>query len=297
VFGTISAKIRCCPKTLRKPSAMTSNDRIGELRTLVAKARDPRAEILRTDLDAGRCVITAVSEVPAREIAQTYSARLASQNDRGDSLWHGLHRLVDLATRCGAGVPLTIFGLGAPDRVYTVFYDAATAEAAVAYANRSDYPAGHPMRTNPADGDALRRALQEPIAAAIRSGVWRDVPSAVLVAALGGALDPMRLHTTIEEIVRATSHLAVADVVRIPDFCIVLTYDELDGPGDARLPLDRALMIAGSIVPGDDVFAVAVKRDEGDEPTVRVLDWNRPKPERWRTVGSLSDFIARLEHA
>lgn len=131
---------------------------------------------------------------------------------------------------------------------------------------------------------------------AIQAGIWRDPGPERLRRILGPAYDlgDLTLFETIEHMERVTRELEC--YASQAAFCMRISSMS-GGPSDPRLTLDRALIVAGSRMPGDDVF-VAVDPDErGEGAGVLVFDWNSPVPYRWKRVMSLRTFVSRLAGA
>jgi hypothetical protein len=135
------------------------------------------------------------------------------------------------------------------------------------------------------------------IQTAIRDGFWVNPGSNELRRILGSEHDlpEVELFSTVA----AMQNVALAldrRYVGQAQFCMVRSIDDLDGPHDPRLVLSRALIIVGSVVPGDDVFAAVEDRPHSSGLLVRVFDWNSPVPDRWKDVMQFSQFIAELQH-
>jgi hypothetical protein len=138
--------------------------------------------------------------------------------------------------------------------------------------------------------DGLPRLLSD----AIATGVWRNPGSPSVTAILGAQLDlpEMELFET-RDVMLAVARQVAGGLVDNPEFCMVRHQADL-GIDDHRLVCDRAIFVAGSTTPGDDVLAALDVRDEDEDPPVVVLDWRMPIPRRWVLVGKLSELLQRL---
>jgi hypothetical protein len=139
-------------------------------------------------------------------------------------------------------------------------------------------------------------AVPKLIADAIAAGTWRDCGPEVLRQLLGEDLElpDLQLFESAEAMRGVSVQLDSGGYVDDPQFCMVRREADLVMPGDVRLVFERALCIAGSTVPGDDVIvAVQVSNDE-DDPNILVFDWRKPVPDRWIVRGRLSDFVQGL---
>jgi hypothetical protein len=133
------------------------------------------------------------------------------------------------------------------------------------------------------------------IETAIHANEWEDPGPRELAAALGvrADFDELELFRTIEDML-LVARILVDHFVDLPQFCMVRSATDRDGPEDPRLAVEAAVIIAGSKVPGDDVFvAVDVNTDPADF-AIKVLDWSKRVPERWTTVTSLRSFTSEL---
>lgn len=137
-------------------------------------------------------------------------------------------------------------------------------------------------------------SVPKSIEKAIREQAWGAAPSDRLSRILAPWLqgEQMELFPTVATMNAVHDQVASGDFASNPEFCLVQTEAELR-KGDPRLPLDRALFIAGSRVPGDDVL-VAVRCTGEADPVVFVLDWERPRPHRWAAVMRIGEFVAQL---
>ena len=135
------------------------------------------------------------------------------------------------------------------------------------------------------------------IAHAIQQGTWRDPGPAALRDILAGVpeLPDMTLFTTVKLMGRVSGLLKSGGYVDDPQFCMVGQEADLSSASDQRLVFSRALVVAGSKVPGDDVF-VAVDDVTTDAGRIVVFDWSRAVPSRWvpmMTVQEFCDALAR----
>lgn len=105
----------------------------------------------------------------------------------------------------------------------------------------------------------------------------------------GGNVPEMKLFGDIDKMEEVANQLDAAGYVEDPEFCMVREPQIL--ADDCRLVFERALFIAGSIVPGDDVFIAVDLGSEEEDPPVFVFDWDRNVPERWVKKEHLSEFL------
>ena len=138
--------------------------------------------------------------------------------------------------------------------------------------------------------DVLPRMMSKAIAA----GIWRNPGTRSVSAILGAELDlpEMELFETVDVMLGVARQVSRAFVDN-PEFCMVRHQADL-GINDRRLVFDRAVFVAGSTTPGDDVLVALDVRDEAHDPSVVVFDWRMPVPRRWVPVGKLSDLLERL---
>ena len=139
-------------------------------------------------------------------------------------------------------------------------------------------------------------AVPDAVARAIQQGTWRDPGPAALRAILAGVpeLPDLTLFTTVELMRRVSAQLKL-HYLDIPEFCMVREEADLSSAGDPRLVFSRALVVAGSKVPGDDVF-VAVDDATTEAGRIVVFDWSRAVPSRWvptMAVQAFCDALAR----
>ena len=131
---------------------------------------------------------------------------------------------------------------------------------------------------------------------ALASGAWRDPGPKGLAAALGLADEEvdLALFETREEMDSVALALDEEGYVRDAEFCMVLERKDRLDPEDGRLVFRDAIFLAGSRLPGDDVFvAVDVSRPE-PEQMVLLFDWSRSPPDRWVPVVSLLSFVGTI---
>jgi len=138
--------------------------------------------------------------------------------------------------------------------------------------------------------------VPDAIARAIQQGTWRDPGPAALRAILAGVpkLPDMTLFPALEHMARV-SGLLKSQYLAVPEFCMVGQEADLSSASDQRLVFSRALFVAGSKVPGDDVF-VAVDDATTEAGRIVVFDWSRAVPSRWvpmMTVQEFCDALAR----
>jgi hypothetical protein len=128
------------------------------------------------------------------------------------------------------------------------------------------------------------------VLAVIRGPGWKDPGPDALRDILGHEWDLPDLQLFDFEEMQAVVGDLNATYVDLPQFC--MTRSSTSGPTDPRLSLGSAFIIAGSKVPGDDVFA-AVDFSSG-AAVVRVFDWNSPMPDRWRRVMPFDEFASEI---
>ena len=136
---------------------------------------------------------------------------------------------------------------------------------------------------------------------AIRHGTWRDPGSIALRGMLSGIPDipKMSLFVTVDSMRSVSEMVESGGYVDDPEFCMVRHPRDRVSSADARLVFSRALFIAGSLTPGDDVF-VAVDDVTSDAPLVVGFDWSRPVPSRWiplMTIDQFCDSLAKFNAA
>ena len=124
----------------------------------------------------------------------------------------------------------------------------------------------------------------------LSTGTWKPVAPNVVRRCLGDDLDDLKLFESVYDMELISGTLESAGYVDQPGFC--MTREVNRSSEDPRLEFPRALFIAGSIMPGDDVF-VAIRREDFDEydPPVLVFDWRKKAPHRWTERGRLSELI------
>ena len=127
----------------------------------------------------------------------------------------------------------------------------------------------------------------------LADGTWKLVSPDALRRCLGEDLDDLKLFEDLDTMLLMSAILDNAGFVDDPAFC--MTRERNLAADDLRLEFPRALFIAGSIVPGDDVF-VAIQRTDSEEydPPVLVLDYRKAVPARWTKRGKLSEFIRAI---
>jgi hypothetical protein len=140
-------------------------------------------------------------------------------------------------------------------------------------------------------------AVPDAVDRAIQQGTWRDPGTAALREILAGVaeLPDMILFTTVKLMGRVSRLLTLGGYVDDPEFCMVRQKADLSSASDGRLVFSRALFVAGSKVPGDDVF-VAVDDATTEAGRIVVFDWSRAVPSRWvpmMTVQEFCDVLAR----
>jgi hypothetical protein len=101
------------------------------------------------------------------------------------------------------------------------------------------------------------------------------------------------LFETLEAMQRTRRAIDAGGHVEEPTFCMVREPAELESADDPRLVLNRALILAASKRPGDDVF-VAI--DLSNPNPVRLFDWSQ-RPPRWVVVTTLESFVVQVRQA
>jgi hypothetical protein len=141
------------------------------------------------------------------------------------------------------------------------------------------------------EGDRMNYQPPRILIDSLSKGTWKQVTPDAIRRCLGDDLDDLKLFDSLYLMELMSSVLDNAGYVNDPGFC--MNREDNLAPEDPRLEFPRALFIAGSIVPGDDVF-VAIRREDSDEydPSVLVLDWRRKAPYRWTERGRLSELIS-----
>ena len=131
---------------------------------------------------------------------------------------------------------------------------------------------------------------------AMAAVAWSDPGPAALRQLLGEDLElpDLELFEDTEVMERVAAQLDKAGYVDDPEFCMVRSREPGCEGRDPRLVFEDALFIAGSKVPGDDVFVVIDLRGRNGEPEVRVFDWRAEVPRRWVLVGPFGEFVERF---
>ena len=139
----------------------------------------------------------------------------------------------------------------------------------------------------------MNYAVPKILVDSLADGSWKHVFPDVLRRCLGNDLDDLKLYENIHAMLCISANLDEAGYVDDPEFCMTRARNLTSE--DPRLDFPRALFIAGSVVPGDDVF-VAIHQEESEEydPPVLVLDWQREVPSRWVERGRLSELISGI---
>ena len=132
---------------------------------------------------------------------------------------------------------------------------------------------------------------------AITNGTWRDPGPSVMNKVLGAnlGLPELQLFESSELMSNVHEQIRIGGYVEDPEFCLIDQLVSKQNDSDPRLNLENALFIAGSIVPGDDVFVVLDLGSEENNPNVLVFDWRKPVPERWIKVMTLVQLINKLD--
>jgi len=138
--------------------------------------------------------------------------------------------------------------------------------------------------------------LPSAINEAIGRQVWRDPGTLAWKDILKSVpnIPAMTLYTTVDQMLGVAKMVERAGFIEDPAFCMVRRESDLESSNDPRLVFTRALFVAGSKVPGDDVL-VAVQNAMAERGKIVVFDWARPVPTRWvpiMTVDELCQAIA-----
>jgi hypothetical protein len=143
---------------------------------------------------------------------------------------------------------------------------------------------------------SMRKEPPKLISDAIANGVWRTPRLGTLRSLVGHGLElpDLELFEEIDTMQRVSDQLNASGYVEDSEFCMRRTAGFGTEDLDPRLVFEDALFIAGSAVPGDDVFVAADLRSDSEDPEILVFDWNRPVPQRWIVVGTLSELIEML---
>ena len=130
---------------------------------------------------------------------------------------------------------------------------------------------------------------------AIETSVWRDPGWSTLKRLLRLETEncPLELLATVERMHHVREQLH-AVYLPLPWFCLAETSEEV-AHGDSRLPLDNALIIGASTLPGDDVFLALDLRNAESELHVLWYDWSAPEPDRWKPTVPLAMLIEKLK--
>lgn len=140
-------------------------------------------------------------------------------------------------------------------------------------------------------------SLPRVLAKAILNGVWRDPGPNEFNKIIGENynLPELQLFESYELMCSIHEQIRSGGYVDDSEFCMVEKPDLKAKDSDPRLNFGRALFIAGSVVPGDDVFLVVDLDSDENDPSVLILDWYRPVPERWVEVMKLTKLINMLK--
>lgn len=140
----------------------------------------------------------------------------------------------------------------------------------------------------------MKHELPKPLLTAIANGDWKNREPEVLRHLFESDLPDLKLFEDVAEMERVASQLDAAGFVDDPEFCMVRNSSQKSIDSDPRLVFENALFIAGSIVPGDDVF-VAIDLTQADsDPQLLIFDWNEAAPARWVVSGTLGRLIHGL---
>lgn len=140
----------------------------------------------------------------------------------------------------------------------------------------------------------MKVELPKSLLQAINNGIWKNPGAEKLRSILGDKLDDLELFNDISTMERLAQHLDEAGYVDNQTFCMVRGANTSSSANDRRLVFERALILGGSVIPGDDVFlAVHLNREDAD-PELLVFDWEMPVPNRWVARGTLQGLIDRL---
>lgn len=133
------------------------------------------------------------------------------------------------------------------------------------------------------------------LADSLADGSWKQVTPDALRRCLGEDLDDLKLLDDLDTMLRVSIEVDNAGYVDNPAFG--MTRERKLVADDPRLEFPRALFIACSIIPGDDVL-VAIQRGDSEEydPPVLVLDYRNGVPARWTERGKLSELIHAIRY-
>jgi hypothetical protein len=143
----------------------------------------------------------------------------------------------------------------------------------------------------------MNNNLPRVLTAAISKGIWQDPGPNVINKVLGVNLDlpELKLFESYELMSNVHAQIRSGGYVEDPEFCMIEKTSLEANDIDSRLNFERALFVAGSIVPGDDVFVVLDLDSDENNPNVLVFDWRKSIPERWVKVMTLMQLINKLE--
>jgi hypothetical protein len=109
-------------------------------------------------------------------------------------------------------------------------------------------------------------------------------------------LPQMNLFSSLDQMRHVARCVECGGYIDIPGFCMVLNERDRATGDDPRLVFSRSLFVAGSTIPGDDVFVVASDCLTGSQQII-VFDWERPIPFRWVPVMLVDAFCIALRGA
>jgi hypothetical protein len=145
--------------------------------------------------------------------------------------------------------------------------------------------------------DKMSNDFPSLLSEAISKGIWRDPgPFAMTrkVLTLNLDLPALQLFESYELMSSVHAQIRSGGYVEDPKFCMVKQSNSKTHDRDHRLNLESALFIAGSIVPGDDVFVALDLDSDKNDPDVLIFDWRKPVPDRWIKVMTLRQLINKL---
>jgi len=135
----------------------------------------------------------------------------------------------------------------------------------------------------------MKYRIPDTLSDSIMKGNLKSLDTDFLRRHFGGNLPAMKLFGDIDTMEAVADQLDAAGYVDDPEFCMARETTALTD--DRRLIFERALFIAGSIVPGDDVFIAVDLGSQEVDPPVFVFDWDRNVPERWVKREHLSELL------
>lgn len=143
----------------------------------------------------------------------------------------------------------------------------------------------------------MQRRIPRIVVKAIEDGSWCETAPGTLQYLLRPVVDGLpeiELFRSAEVMCAVSYRVADPCYVDDPEFCMLDPTRVRSGKADPRLDVASAIFIAGSVVPGDDVFVALDLRHNVADPDVFVFDWSKTVPRRWVSAGQVSSLVRSL---